>query len=65
MCSSLGRSWLGLNCGLGTRATPQPWDRDKDLEVKSKAVSKEKMDHARGTLGDRFGGSSTGSRSFL
>jgi hypothetical protein len=54
-----------IESGDWVRATPQPWDRDKDLEVKAKAVSKEKIDHTRGTLDDRFGGSSTGSRSFL
>lgn len=42
----------------------RPWDRERDLEIKPKAFQLTKDGYAGG-LSSRFGGSSSGSRSFL
>jgi len=43
----------------------KPWDREKDLVIGAKPKTAKDLNLARGTLGDRFGGSDSGRRSFL
>lgn len=52
----------------GSRKVPdpewRPWDRERDLEIKPKSFQLSKDGYAGG-LSSRFGGSSSGSHSFL
>ena len=43
----------------------RPFDREKDLNIGPKPVSKEAILKSAGTLGSRFGGTGAGGRSFL
>lgn len=51
-------SWVGAHPW-------RPFDREKDLNIGPKPVSKEDILKRAGTLGSRFGGNAAGSRQFL